>query len=59
MSPEFLMLERNFTVMVVLYVLYSVFMILNGNFYILICQETIRWIVDGWISVVFEAAIII
>jgi hypothetical protein len=53
------MLEQCFTVMVVIYVLFAVYMSVYGNFYKMICKTYIRWILNDCIGVALESAIII
>jgi hypothetical protein len=53
------MLQLNFTVMVIVYLIFAAFMIGFGQYYKLICKTYIRWILDNVISVMFESAIVI
>ncbi len=53
------MLERNFTVMVVIYVLFSGYEFGYGSFYKLICPKYIRWILNNLIYTAFESSIVV
>ena len=53
------MLAWNFTVMVIIYLLFVAFNFGFGNYYNIICQTYIRWILNNCFSVAFESAIVI
>ncbi len=59
LSQEFKMLECNFTVMVVTYVLLALYSAGYGYYDKLICKTYIRWILDAILCVIFESSIII
>jgi hypothetical protein len=58
LSLEFMNLERNFALMVVVYVFFSVYMFVMGSYCKIIEKIYIRWIMTNCFGVAFEAAII-
>ena len=59
MSVEFQILTRTFTMMLIVYFVFTGYMIGFGAFYKLICKSTVRWILCNISNVVFEYGIVL
>ena len=51
LSEDFKKIQRNFTIMVAIYGLFTFYMIMVGHFYRIICPMYIRWILNGFFEV--------
>lgn len=59
LSEDFKKIKRNFLIMVVIYGLFTVYNIIFGNFYRIICKMHIRWILNGFFYTACESGIIL